>query len=108
MANTYKLTATEINVSGSTVLYTAPPSTTSLLKSLYISNISTGSIGIDVVINKSGSAVDYVLILGTSVPTQTSFQPISDTLVLQTGDAIKINCNTISGSDSLLSYLEIT
>lgn len=108
MPNTYKLTATEINATGSITLYTAPLATTSLVKSLYISNTSTGSIYLDVVINKSGSAINYALIQSASIPAQTSFQPVSDTLVLQTGDSIKINNSIISGSDTLLSYMEIT
>lgn len=108
MPNTYKLTATKITATGSTALYTAPLATTSLVKSLYISNVSTGSVSIDVVINKSGSAVNYFLITSASIPAQTSFQPISDTLVLQTGDSIRLNNTVISGSDSLLSYMEIT
>jgi hypothetical protein len=62
----------------------------------------------DIVVNKSGSAINYFLIQSASVPVQTSFQPISDPLVLQTGDAVKINTSVVSGSDTLMSYLEIT
>jgi hypothetical protein len=109
MANTYKLSANEINATGSTTIYTVPSNvTSSIVKSLYISNISTGSINIDVIINKSGSATNYWLIQSSSIPTQVSFQPISDTLILQLGDSIKISNNTTSGSHTLLSYMEIT
>ena len=105
--NTYKLTATKITATGSTTLYTASAATTAIIKNLYISNISTGSIYLDIVVNKSGSAVNYFLIQSASIPVQTSFQPISDPLVLQAGDGIKINASTVSGSDTLMSYLEI-
>jgi hypothetical protein len=109
MANTYKLNANEINATGSTTIYTVPINvTSSIIKSLYISNITTGSINIDVIINKSGSATNYWLIQSSSIPTQVSFQPISDTLILQLGDSMKISNNTISGSHTLLSYMEIT
>lgn len=108
MPNTYKLTATKILATGSTTLYTAPPATTAIIKNLYISNTTTGSVYIDVVVNKSGSLIDYFLIQSASIPVQTSFQPITDPLVLQTGDVIKFNSSIISGSDTLLSYLEIT
>ena len=108
MPNTYKLTATEINATGSTTLYTTPVSTTTLVKSLYLSNLTTGSINLDIIINKSGSAINFYLIQSASIPTQTSFQPISDTLTLQSGDSLKIGNTTISSSDALLSYLEIT
>jgi len=106
--NTYKLTATKVLATGSTTLYTAPAATTAIVKNLYISNTSTGSLYLDVVVNKSGSATNYFLIQSASVPVQTSFQPISDPLVLQIGDVIKINASVISGSDTLMSYLEIT
>ena len=108
MANTYKLAATKILATGSTTLYTAPAATTSIVKNIYISNTTTGSIYMDIVVNKSGSATNYFLIQSASVPVQTSFQPISDPLVLQTGDTVKINTSVVSGSDTLMSYLEIT
>jgi hypothetical protein len=108
MANTYKLNANEILASGSTTIYTAPVGTTTLIKSLYISNVSSSGVTIDVTINKSGSAINYSLISGSVVPYQTAFQPISDTLVLQTGDSLKINTPFQSGSNTLLSYMEIS
>lgn len=108
MANTYKLAAAKILATGSTTLYTAPAATTSIVKNIYISNTTTGSIYMDIVVNKSGSAINYFLIQSASVPVQTSFQPISDPLVLQTGDVVKINTSVVSGSDTLMSYLEIT
>ena len=108
MANTYKLNANELNASGSTTIYTAPSSTTTLVKSLYIANVTSSGVSIDVILNKSGSATNYYLISGSTVPYQTSFQPISDTIVLQAGDSLKINTPFRSGSDTLLSYMEIT
>ena len=108
MPNTYKLNAVEINSSGSTTIYTAPASTTAIVKSLYIANIATSSIAVSVIINKSGSAIDYLLIQNSSIPAQASFQPISDTLVLQTGDTLKISTPIVSGSDALFSFMEIT
>jgi len=108
MPNTYKLTATEINATGSTILYTTPAATTTIVKSLYLTNMTTSSIGLDVVVQKSGSAVNYFLIPSASIPIQTTFQPISDTLVLQNGDSIRIGNSVVSSSDALLSYMEIT
>lgn len=106
--NTYKSIASEINATGSITIYTASAATTTIVKSLYMSNITTGSINLDVVLNKSGSAINYFLIQSASLPTQVSLQPISDTLVLQTGDSIKIGNSLVSSSHVLLSYLEIT
>ena len=110
MPNTYKLTATEINATGSTTLYTAPlsPATTAIVKSLYLTNLTTGSIGLDVIVRKSGSNTDFYLIPSASIPVQTTFQPISDTLVLQNGDSIRVGNSIVSSSDALLSYMEIT
>ena len=105
--NTYKSTAVKLLASGSTTVYTASAATTTLVKNIYIANIITSSIYVDVIMNKSGSATNYYLISSGSVPVQTSFQPISDPIVLQTGDSIKINQSTVSGSDIIMSYLEI-
>lgn len=108
MPNTYKSTAVEINATGSVTLYTTPLATTAIIKSLYLSNTTTGSISLDVIINKNGSTTNYFLISSASVPVQSAFQPISDTLVLETGDVLKIGNSQISSSDAILSYLEIT
>lgn len=108
MANTYKLTPSKIANTGSTVLYTAPALTTSLLKSIYISNITGSPAYVDIIVNKSGSATDYYLIASASIPVQTSFQPISDPIVLQTGDSIKLATTTANYVDAIVSYLEIT
>jgi hypothetical protein len=108
MANTYKLNANKLNASGSTTIYTAPLGTTTLVKSLYIANVSSSGVTIDVILSKSGSATNYYLISGATVPYQSSFQPISDTIALQTGDSLKISTPFQSGSDTLLSYMEIT
>ncbi len=108
MPNTYKLTAVEILATGSTTVYTAPAATTAILKSLYLTNLTTGSIGLDVIVQKSGSSNNFYLIPSASIPVQAAFQPISDTLVLQTGDSLRIGASVISSSDALLSYMEIT
>ncbi len=50
MANTYKLNANELNASGSTTIYTAPAGTTTLVKSLYIANVSSSGVTIDVIL----------------------------------------------------------
>lgn len=108
MPNTYKSTATEINATGAVTIYTAPSSTTTIVKSLYLSNITTGSISLDVIMKKSGSAINYFLISSASVPVQSAFQPVSDTLILQTGDSLVIGNSAPSSSDAILSYLEIS
>lgn len=106
MPNTYKLNANEITGSGTTTIYTVPSLTTTLVKSLYISNVTSSNITIDVIVQKGGT--NYWLIQSSSIPVQTSFQPISDTLVLQSGDSLRISTPNVSGSDTLLSYMEIT
>ena len=108
MANTYKINANKLNASGSTTIYTTPLGTTTLVKSLYIANVTSSGVFIDVILSKSGSATNFYLISGSTVPYQTSFQPISDTIALQTGDSLKISTPFQSGSDTLLSYMEIT
>ena len=53
MANTYKINANQLNASGSTTIYTAPAGTTTLVKSLYIANVSSSGVFIYVILNKS-------------------------------------------------------
>lgn len=108
MPNTYKSTAVKLLATGSTTIYTASLATTTLVKNLYIANITSSAVNVDVILNKSGSNTNFFLIASGSIPVQTSFQPISDPIVLQTGDTIRVAQNILSGSDIIMSYLEIT
>ena len=112
MANTYKSAASKLNsLTGTTSasLYTTPTNVSaSLVKNLYIANVTTNSlVSVDVYLNKSGSAIKYYLITSASIPVYTTFQPVVDPIVLQSGDSVW--ASTVSASfDTIMSYLEIT
>ena len=106
MANTYKSQSYNLSSSGTTTVLTA--STTTLVNSLYFGNVSSGSsASISVILQKSGST-DVYLIKSALVPIQSTLQPITEPLVLENGDKLKVIPNTSNILDVILSYLEIT
>lgn len=108
MANTYKSTALNLSTTGSFTLYTVPQNTTTLVKSCYCGNVYSTNVSVDIFIEKSGSSTDSYLISGALVPFQASFQPITEPIILQEEDSIKVSTTTSGSIDTLLSYVELT
>jgi hypothetical protein len=106
MPNIYKSQAFNLSSSGVTTVLTA--TTTTLVNSLYAGNTSSGSsASISVILTKSAST-DVFLIKAALVPIQSTLQPITEPIVLENGDLLKVVPNTSNTLDVILSYLEIT
>lgn len=108
MPNTFKSSIFNIGSTASTVLYTTPSGTTTLVKSLYASNTGTAdSVSVSISVGISGSTSAF-LIRNTSIPIQTSFQPVTEPIVLETTERITLEASVANRLDVILSYLEIT
>jgi hypothetical protein len=107
MANTFKSTPVKLTATTATTLYTVPSLTTSIVKSLYVSNIdATSPATIDVYFTRS--ATDYYIIKGASVAVTTTLQVVTESLVLQASDVLKVKASVANRLDCTVSYLEIT
>lgn len=93
-----------------TSVYTAPASTTTVVKSLYITNIHATNIGtIDICIRKSGRAYDIYIAKAVSIAVGVTYNAIEGgPIVLQTGDALRLKASAASTLDSYISLMEIT
>jgi hypothetical protein len=108
MPNTFKSSIFNIGSTADTVLYTTPSGTTSLVKSLYAANTGTAdAVSISVSVGISGSTAAY-LIRNCAIPIQTSFQPITEPIVLEATERILLQASASNRLDVILSYLEIT
>jgi hypothetical protein len=108
MPNTFKSSIFNIGSTADTVLYTTPTGTTTLLKSLYASNTGTAdSVSVSVSVGFSGGTAAF-LIRNVSIPIQTSFQPITEPIVLEANERINLQASVSNRVDAILSYLEIT
>jgi hypothetical protein len=108
MANTFKSTFQTLGTTGSTVLYTTPATTTTILKSLYVANVGGSTTGtINVTVGFSGSTTAH-LIKNGSVPYATTLQVITEPVVMETTERISVQASAANLLDVTLSYLEIT
>lgn len=107
MANTFKSTGVKLTATTATTLYTVPSATTAIIKSLYVSNIDVAATAtIDVYVTSGGT--DYYIIKGASVPVSTTLQVITESLVLEAADVLKVKASAADKLDCFTSYLEIT
>lgn len=110
MASTFK-TATSADVGTSlTTVYTCPGSTTSTIIGLYLCNQSGGQIEGTAQFYDSSSTTHISLTHGTPIPSGTTIVAVGGDgkVVLEAGDAIKVQSNVASSIDVTLSYLEQT
>lgn len=101
--NTYKTVNVAVTT-GITTVYTAPSGVASIHLFSVVSNISSGISTVTIFYNKSGT--QYELIKNAKIPATDALNPISGSLVLETGDKIEIQGSSDSTMKYTLSILE--
>ncbi len=110
MASAFK-SATAINVGTSlTTIYTCPANTTVTIIGLYLCNQSAGAINGTVEFYDSSTGNHAGILSASPIPDGSTVVAIGGEgkVVLNAGDAIKIQSNVASSIDVVLSYLEQT
>ena len=109
MANTYKNSAKKINSTNETVVYSGVSNGTALIRSIYISNIhGSTSASINVYWNDNTDNEEYHIIKNVTIGTGTSMQPLTEPIVLEAGDTIKVQAGTADIFEVTVSVLEVT
>lgn len=108
MNTTYKSLAAKLTTSGSTFIYSGSSGVTTLLKSVYCSNITGSASSIDVYIQKSGSASNVYIIKDGLVPIQSSLQPITEPIILEARDSLYVKAGHDNRVDVYASYVQMT
>lgn len=104
MAIAAKVLADGLCAASLTAVYTAPASTTALVKTITIRNTNGNSESVEIAINASGS--DRVIWSGILASGDSLV--CTDPLVLQTGDALKISATTATGVPHTVHGAEVT
>lgn len=107
MANTYKNASVVDVPTSATSLYTAPGSTTSIVKSIYCSNTTASDSTVTVSVREDGGDTVSIVTLA-SLPANSSLQIIDGTIVLEAADAIQVTAGNASTVDIMAAILEIT
>ena len=110
MANTfYRKLSRNIGTANVAVgSYTVGASTTTVVVGLTVCNVSGTTINVDIALNDGAN--DYYIVKGAPITAGGSLVPIGgeQKIVLNTGDSIRVNSDSSSSADAILSIMEIT
>ena len=116
MANTFKSAMLDVTTTDLTTLITVPtadagatppvPPTTDVVKSLLICNDSGSTTLVDVEVVRASAT--FELFKAKSVATNTTTELLTQPLILQESDVIKVQANAANQVHVTASYLEIT
>ena len=110
MANTFKNAwKNEVNHSAADNVYTAPGATTSILIGLTLTNKGNADITATVSLRDNSVTTDIVFLNAVTIPKNTALEVMrGNKIVMETGDIVKIQCNTEDVLNAFLSVLEIS
>ena len=109
MANNYKNAKVDLTGTGVTVLYTTPSATTTLIKSLLVSEDSGNADTITVTItDAAASPAVFSLFKVKAVGANATVELLTQPLVMQEDEIIKLNAATGNRLHVVASLLEIT
>jgi hypothetical protein len=108
MANTFKSSTFASPLAADTwqTLYTAPASTTTMVLGINIANASSGTIKVDLQVQKD-SGDDPYIVYEMVIPAGSSFA-FDSKYVLQESDVLRYRCDVANASQTIVSYMEIS
>ena len=108
MAHTYKNSKVDLTTTNNTVLYTSPESTVSIVKSILVSNDdASNACEITVTLLNTGNTV-FSLFKQKDISAKTTTELLSNPLVMNTDEELKVQAENANDLHVVVSYLEIT
>lgn len=108
MNTTYKSFGSKLTTTNQTFLYSGSAGVTTLVKSVYCSNVTSSASTIDIYIQKSGSASSVYIVSGGLVPIQSALQPITEPVILEANDSLFARAGHANRIDVFGSYVQLT
>jgi hypothetical protein len=109
MANTFKsktFTGASTNADTAMTVYTVPSTTTAIVVSLNLANISNSLISVNVQVDKA-TGNDVYIAKAVPIPTGGALELMTgNKYVLETGDVLKVTSSVANSLDSMLSIME--
>jgi len=106
MPNSYKNAKADLTTTGVTTLYTCPSATTALVKSILVSEDTGNADTITVTITDADAAV-FSLFKVTAIAANTTVELLTEPLVVQENEILKVTAATASRLHVVASLLEI-
>ena len=107
MPNNYTNAKVDLTTTNATVLYTAPAATTSLVKSILVSEDTGNADTITVTITDAAAAV-YSLFKVLAIASNTTVELLSEPIVVKENETLKVTADTANRLHVVASLLEIS
>ena len=107
MPNNYTNAKVDLTTTNATVLYTAPAATTSLVKSILVSEDTGNADTITVTITDAAAAV-FSLFKVLAVASNTTVELLSEPIVVKENETLKVTAATANRLHVVASLLEIS
>ena len=107
MASYYKNAKVDLTSTGVTVLYTAPAATTAVFKSILVADDSGNTSTITLTLTDSDAAV-FVLFSAKATGASATVELLTQPLVVQESEILKVTAANANRLHVVGSYLEIT
>ena len=107
MANLYKNAMFDLTTTNSTVVYTCPTKRTALVKSIQITNIHSGTIEVEAFTTDSSASNAEHEVAHISLGSKTVENLVKGTMVLESGDTLKLKAASANHIAGIVSYVEI-
>ena len=106
MPNNYKNAKVDLTTTGVTTLYTCPSATTALVKSILVSEDTGNADTITVTITDASAAI-FSLFKVTAIAANTTVELLTEPLVVQENEILKVTAATADRLHVVASLLEI-
>ena len=107
MANIYKNAMFDLTTTNKTTIYTCPTDRTALIKSIQITNIHSGAIEVEAFTTDASNSNAEHEIAHISLGSKTVDNLVKGTLILESGDILKLQAASANNIAGIVSYLEI-
>ena len=108
MANNFKNSKVDLTTADNTGLYTVPANSTSIVKSILVSNDDTGNnCNITVTLLNTGNTV-FSLFKDKQIDAKTTTDLLTNPLVMNEDEELKVQAQNANDLHVVCSYLEIT
>ena len=107
MPNNYKNSKVDLTTTNATVLYTCPGATTALVKSILVSEDTGNADTITVTITDANAAV-FSLFKVTAIAANTTVELLTEPLVVEENEVLKVTAATADRLHVVASILEIS
>lgn len=107
MANIYKNAMFDLTTTNKTTVYTCPTDRTTLIKSIQITNIHSGAVEVEGFTTDSSNSGAEHEVAHISLGSKTIDNLVKGTMVLESGDTLKLKAASANNIAGIVSYVEI-